>query len=91
MSGVSDVRNKLISETAPTIFLKLGMKLGDDTGKKIARPDFYKNSHFGRFWPNVAKKWPKSQFLGLREKNDSNKFSKFALKVSHKIVLQDIE
>ena len=34
------VRNELISETAPTIFLKLGMKLGDNKGKKIARPDF---------------------------------------------------
>ena len=35
------VRNELISETAPTIFLKLGMKLGDNKGKKIARPDFW--------------------------------------------------
>ena len=26
--------NELISETAPTIFLKLGMKLGDNKGKK---------------------------------------------------------
>ena len=32
--------NELISETAPPIFLKLGMKLGDNKGKKIARPDF---------------------------------------------------
>ena len=32
--------NELISETAPTIFLKLGMKLGDNKGKKIARPNF---------------------------------------------------
>ena len=28
------VRNELISETALTIFLKLGMKLGDNKGKK---------------------------------------------------------
>ena len=28
------VRKELISETAPTIFLKLGMKLGNDKGKK---------------------------------------------------------
>ena len=34
------VCNELISETAPTIFLKLGMKFGDNKGKKIARPDF---------------------------------------------------
>ena len=34
------VRNQLISETASAIFLKLGMKLGDNKGKKIARPDF---------------------------------------------------
>ena len=32
--------NELISEFAPTVFLKLGMKLGDNKGKKIARPDF---------------------------------------------------
>ena len=32
--------NELISETALTIFLKLGMKLGDNKGKRIARPDF---------------------------------------------------
>ena len=35
------VRNELISEIALTIFLKLGMKLGDNKGKKIARPDFW--------------------------------------------------
>ena len=29
-----DFRNELISENAPTIFLKLGMKLGDNKGKK---------------------------------------------------------
>ena len=28
------VRHKLISETAPRIFPKLGMKLGDNKGKK---------------------------------------------------------
>ena len=35
------VRNELISETAQPIFLKLGMKLGNNKGKKIARPDFW--------------------------------------------------
>ena len=40
MYGCMDVWNELISETAPTIFLKLGMKLGKYKGKKIARPDF---------------------------------------------------
>ena len=30
--------NELISETAPPIFLKLGMKLGDNKDKKIAEP-----------------------------------------------------
>ena len=29
------VCNELISETDPTIFLKLGMKLGDNKGKKV--------------------------------------------------------
>ena len=38
-----------------------------------------KNGHFG----------PKLQFLGLCEKNDSNKFSKIPLKVGKKIVLYD--
>ena len=42
------VRHELISETAPRIFAKLGMKLGDNKGKKIAEPFFEKNSHFAR-------------------------------------------
>ena len=50
-----DISKELISETAITIFLKLGMKLGDNKGRKIARPGFDKNSHLGRFWPNVPK------------------------------------
>ena len=33
MDGWVDVCNELISETAPTIFLELGMKLGDNKGK----------------------------------------------------------
>ena len=41
LSVCSYVRNELISETAQPIFLKLGMKLGDNNkGKKIAWPDF---------------------------------------------------
>ena len=35
------VRNELISETALTIFLKLGMKLGDNKGKKNSTADFW--------------------------------------------------
>ena len=42
--GCADVRmygyNELISETAPPIFLKLGMKLGDNKGKKKHGPIF---------------------------------------------------
>ena len=73
------VRNELISETAPTIFLKLGMKLGDNKGKKIARLIFAKNSDFGRFWPNMPKNshfGPKSQFLGICEETAPPNFLK---------------
>ena len=73
-----DISNELISETALMIFLKLGMKLGDNKGKKIARPIFYKNSHFGRFWPNVPKIGQNHSFWDFAKK-DSNKFSKIAL------------
>ena len=62
------------------------MEFGDNKGKQIARPD--KNSHFGRFWPNVAK-MAKITVFGTLQKNDFNKFSKIALKVSPKIVLQE--
>ena len=34
LSVRASVSNELISETAPMIFLKLGMKLGDNKGKK---------------------------------------------------------
>ena len=54
----SFVRNELISETAPTIFLKLGMKLGDNKGKKIARPDFWLNFSFWPILIKCAEKWP---------------------------------
>ena len=49
------MRHELISETAPRIFPKLGMKLGDTKGKKKARPDFWENSYFGQIWPNMQK------------------------------------
>ena len=83
------VCKELISETAPAIFLKLGMKLGNNKGKKDSTgPIFDKNSHFGRFWPNVRKNDQNHSFWGF-EKNDSNKFSEIALKVSPKTILHD--
>ena len=82
------VSNELISETAPTIFMKLGMKLGDNKGKNSTAQFFYKNSQFGRFWPNVPKNGQNLSFWDFA-KNHCNKFSKIALKVSPKIVLQD--
>ena len=51
----ASVRHELIWETAPKIFLKLDMKLGDNKGKKEADPFFEKNSHFAQIWPNVPK------------------------------------
>ena len=86
------VCHELISETAPRIFPKLGMTLEDIKGKKIAEPFFVKNSHFAQIWPNVPKNDhfdPKSEFAGQCQKNDSNIFSKIALKVGAKIVLLD--
>ena len=49
------MRDELISETAPGNFLKFGMRIGDNKGKKIAEPVFEKNSHFAQIWPNVPK------------------------------------
>ena len=46
---------ELISETAPRIFPKLVMKLGDNKGKMIAEPFFEKISHFAEIWPKVLK------------------------------------
>ena len=40
MYGCMLVSNELISETAPPIFLKLGMKLGDNKGKKNSTARF---------------------------------------------------
>ena len=68
LSGCSFVSNELISETAQPIFLKLGMKLGDNKGKKIARPIFDKNSHFGRVWPNVPKNGQNHSFWDFAKK-----------------------
>ena len=42
---------QLISETDPRIFLKLGMKLGDNKVKKIAEPFFWEKFSF---CPNLA-------------------------------------
>ena len=64
------------------------MKLGDNKGKKQHGPIFEKNSHIGRFWPNVPKNGQNNSFWDFA-KNDSNKFFEIALKVSPKIVLQD--
>ena len=55
LSVRASVSHELISETAPRIFPKLGMKLGDNKGKKIAERIFEKNSHFAQIWPNVRK------------------------------------
>ena len=65
--GCMFVCNELISETAPTIFLKLDMKLGDNKSKKQHGPIFDKNSHFGRFWRNVQKMaiFAKITFFGI--------------------------
>ena len=69
---------------------KLGMKLGDNKSKKIARALFYKNFHFDKIWTNVPTKCPflvKIAVFGTLQKIGSNKFSKIAPKVGPKIVL----
>ena len=73
--------NELISETALTIFLKLGMKLGDNKGKKWHSPIFEKNSHCGRFWPNVPKNGQNHSLWDFAKKwLEQN--SKIAIKIS---------
>ena len=84
----SFVRNELISETVATIFLKLGMKLGDNKGNKNSTARFLLKIFI---WPILAKRAKNGQnpsFWGFT-KNDSNKFFKIALKISPKIGLQD--
>ena len=68
LSGCMDVCNESISQTVPTIFLKLGMNLGDNKGKKQHRPIFEKNSHFGGFCPNVTKNGKNHSFWDLAKK-----------------------
>ena len=81
---------QLILQTAPRIFPKLGIKLGDNKVKKIPEPIFWEKFSF---CPNLAKcaeKWPfrpEISVFGTLQKNDFNKFSKIVLKVGPKIVL----
>ena len=86
-----DGSNELISETALTIFLKLGMKLGDNKGKKCHGPicdkililaDYGKRAKKWPFWPKITVFW------NLR-KNCSTKFSEIRLKAGTKLVLYD--
>ena len=55
---LSSVCHELISETAPRISPKLGIKFGDNKGKKIADPFYEENSHLSLIWPKVPEKWP---------------------------------
>ena len=81
------VCNELISETAPTIFLKLGMKLGDNKGKEIARPDFFIKILILTDFGQTCQKMAKNHSFGTLRKKHSKKFSEIALKLSPKIVL----
>ena len=80
---------QLISETAPRIFSKLGIKLGENKGKKI-EVLFLKKiiilPKFGLTCQKMAILAKIAVFLIL-QKNSSNKLSISALKVGPKIVL----
>ena len=67
------VRHELISETAPRIFPKLGMKLGDNKGKKIAE-SFFENYYFAQKRTEKFHVGPKLQILGLCEIKTSQIF-----------------
>ena len=78
VSGVCATR--IISETAPRIFPKPGMKLGVKNVRNVAQPLF---QVFARFLENrsfVRKKKP-WQFLGLCRKSVPRIFLKFCLNV----------
>ena len=84
------MRHELISETASRIFPKLGMKLGDNKGKKIAELFLRKIlilPKFGLTCEKLAIFGQNCSFWDFAKKNDSHKFSKIALKVGPKIVL----
>ena len=88
LSGCSDVTN-WSRKPLQRYFWNSAWSWGTIRVKKQLGPIFDKNSHFGRFWPNVPKNGQNHSFLDFAKKNNSNKFSKIALKVSPKIVLQD--
>ena len=67
-------------------FSKLGMKFGDNKGKKIAETDFHTNSLLS--CQKMAIFGQNHSFWDIA-KNGSNKFCKIALKVGPKIVLYD--
>ena len=83
---------RIISETAPRIFPKLGTKLGVKIVRNIAWSFF---EIFARFLENrsfVRKKYIFChflQFLGLCEKSVPRIFLKIVLKCANKIVLKD--
>ena len=52
------------------------MKLGDNKGKKQHGPNFDKNSHFGRFWPNVPKNGQNHSFWDFAKKTTPTNFLK---------------
>ena len=83
MDGSSDRCNKLILETAQPIFLKLGMKLGDNKGKKIAEPFFEKKISY---CPKMAILAQNRSFCD-NAKNRLQQISKIALKLCPKLVL----
>ena len=82
------VRNEMISEIAPTIFIKLGMKLGDNKCEKIDGPDFREKF---LIYTNLAKRpkkwsfWHKITVFGTCEKTAPPVF----LKLGPKVVLYD--
>ena len=84
------VCNKLISETAATIFPKLGMKLSVNKGRKLHDTIYVKKfSFFIKIWPCVSKMSILAQNNSFWElaKNCYTKFSEITLKVCPKIVL----
>ena len=74
MSVCPDVRDELISETAPTVFLKLGMKLGDNKGKTNSTARFLIKIFILADFGQICQKMAKNTVFGTLRKNDSNKF-----------------
>ena len=79
---VSWLVGNVFSETAPRIFLIFCMKLGDYKGRKVSKPDFWKEFLIWRYSWKSLQISPKSNTLIFFSKTALTAFSDFGLKLA---------